>query len=500
MPPIEAVLEENQALKGRVASLSERVTDLETQLAWFKKQIFGTGKNERQDQAQLMLVLGQLEAKLAEAKTETVTYDRKKPGAPRLPPGEIFEHLPVKETIEIIPAEVKADPDLYERIGEETTFEVDIVQPQLFKRLIVRPKYRHLLDRSRPPLVAPAMKRPVVGGYASAGLMAYVVVSKYAHHLPLFRQEQMSVRWGAKLSRKSMADWVGVVGERLEPICLRMKKRLIDGPYLQADESPVKCQDPDAPSGKTSTGYLWAISRPGGDVVFEWRMSRRHEEADSLLAGFSGILQADGYQAYSNFAEANKQVVRVGCFAHARRYFHEALPTAPVAAGFMLRLIGHLYHMENEWDERKVEPGLRAHLRQRDFELTLRLLRKAALMLVRRSRPTSPLGEACTYLLNQWETMVAHCDHGCTKLDNNLMENAIRGSALGKKNFLFIGHPGAGDRSAVIYSIIASCARHRIDPLAYIRDVLGRLPAMTTREDLDALIPARWKPAPVLVQ
>ena len=137
MPPIEAVLEENRALKGRVESLGERVADLETQLAWFKKKVFGTGKNERQDQAQLMLVLGQLEAKLAEAKTETVTYERKKSGAPRQPTGEVFEHLPVKETIEIIPPEVTADPDLYERIGEETTFEVDIVQPQLFKRLIM---------------------------------------------------------------------------------------------------------------------------------------------------------------------------------------------------------------------------------------------------------------------------------------------------------------------------------------------------------------------------
>ena len=102
------------------------------------------------------------------------------------------------------------------------------------------------------------------------------------------------------------------------------------------------------------------------------------------------------------------------------------------------------------------------------------------------------------YLLNQWDTLAAHCDHGCTRLDNNLMENAIRGSALGKKNFLFIGHPDAGERSAIIYSIIASCARHQIDPLAYLRDVLTRLPAMTTSDDLDALTPARWKPVPAI--
>src|SRR5476651_2639890 len=218
MPPIEAVLEENQALKGRVATLSEKVAELELQLALFKKQIFGTGKNEKQDKTQLLLKLGQLETKLLEARTATITYERREPSAPRPPAEAVFAHLPVKERIEIIPPQVQADPTLYERIGEETTFEVDIIPPQLFKRLIVRPKYRHALDRSRPPLVAPAPKRPVEGGYASAELIA--------------------------------------------------------GPYLQADETPVRCQDPDAPVGKTSLGYLWAISRPGEDVVFDWRMSR----------------------------------------------------------------------------------------------------------------------------------------------------------------------------------------------------------------------------------
>jgi transposase len=217
------------------------------------------------------------------------------------------------------------------------------------------------------------------------------------------------------------------------------------------------------------------------------------------LEGFTGILQADGYQAYASFAKEHKGVVRVGCFAHARRGYHEALDTAPVAAGFMLRLIGNLYHLENEWNERGVEPGQRAQLRQRDFELTLRLLRKAAILLARRSRPKSPLGKACKYLINQWDTLVAHCAHGCTQLDNNLMENAIRPSAIGKKNFLFIGHPGAGDRSAIIYSIIVSCQRRGIDPLAYMQDVLSRLPGMTNQDDLGALTPARWQPAAALV-
>jgi transposase len=290
-------------------------------------------------------------------KTERVSYERRKPGAPRQPPGEIFDKLPVRETIEIIPPEVKADPDLYERIGEETTFEVDIVHPQLYKRMIVRPKYRHRLDRSRPPLVAPAMKRPFAGGYASAGLVSYVVLSKYAHHLPLYRQEQMSARWGAKLSRKTMADWVGGAADWFRPIYLRMREGLIRVPTCRPMKLRSAARIRTKAERENLLGWLWAISRPGDDVVFDWRLSRKHEEADTLLAGFTGVLQADGYQAYASFAKEHKGVVRVGCFAHARRGFHEALDTAPVAAGFMLRLIGNLYHMEHEWDERGVEPG-----------------------------------------------------------------------------------------------------------------------------------------------
>jgi len=126
----------------------------------------------------------------------------------------------------------------------------------------------------------------------------------------------MSARWGAKLSRKTMADWVGGSADWFRPIYLRMREGLIRGPYLQADETPVRCQDPDEPSGKTFLGWLWAISRPKDDVVFEWRLTRKHEEADSLLAGFTGVLQADGYAAYASFAKDHKGVVRVGCFAH----------------------------------------------------------------------------------------------------------------------------------------------------------------------------------------
>jgi len=488
MPPIEVVLEENRSLK-------EEIAVLRAQIDWLKKQVFGGGKSEKINRAQLLLQLDILE-KQEEAvrKLESISYERQKPSKTRQAPAEQFKDLPVDETIEIVPEEVKAHPEMFEQIGQEETFEVDIVPPRLFKRRIVRPKFRHQLDRTRPPVVAAAPVRLVQGGYASAGLMAWVALSKYADHLPLYRQERMFERWGAKIPRQTMADWIGVVADTLEPVYKRMLQGLREGGYLQADETPVRCHDPDAKRGKTVQGYLWVVSRPGGDVVFNWRMSRKHDELRSLLTGYRGTLQADGYQAYSGLAKDNEKIEYVGCWAHARRPFHEALKESPVAAAHILRLIGHLYRYEREWKEKGLTgPALRASLRSSHFGLTLQLLKRSAASLSRRVRPTSQLGKACSYLLNQWIPLNAHAHLGHTEIDNNLVENAIRPSAVGKKNWLFIGRPGAGDRSAILYSIIVSCRRHGIEPLEYLRDVLTKLPAMTNQDNLTPLLPSNWK-------
>lgn len=489
MPPAEQLYAENLELKGVVAQL-------QAQVAWLKKQLFGGGKSEKLDRAQLLLRLGELEKLAAAARpAQTLTYERAAPQARTLP-AETFAHLPVRETIEIVPEAVRQEPELYERIGEERTFEVDVVPPQLFKREIVRPKYRRKADRSVPPVIAPAPKRALAGGYASAGLLAWIALGKYVDHAPLYRLEQMSARWGATICRQTMCGWIEVTAQWLEPLYKRMHAQLLAGDYLQADETPVKCHDPDQKRGTTTPGWLWVISRPRGDVVFDWRLSRRHGELTSLLDGFEGVLQSDGYAAYPAFAAANPAVNWVGCWAHARRKYHEAQAESPKAARLVLRLIARLYRLERHWDETAMnEPAARARLRQTQFARTLRWLHALALTLRTRVLPQSGLGKACDYLLGHWKPLTAHLRHGQTRLDNNLVENAIRPSALGKKNWLFIGHPDAGQRSAIIYSIVVSCQRHGKDPLAYLRDVLTRLPAMTNQDNLDALTPANWQPA-----
>ena len=304
MPSTEQIIQEYPQMKAENEVLR-------AQVVWLKQQLFGGGQSEKLERAQLALGLGEPAAPPMPAPLQQVTYERAAPTA-RVLPADNFAHLPVSATIELIPEEVKADPAAYERIGEERSFEIDVVAPQLVKREIIRPKYRHKTDRSRPPVVAPAPARAVAGGYASAGLLAWVTLSKYVEHQPLYRQEQMSERWGARISRQSMADWIATVAQWLQPIYRLMHRELLEGDYVQADETPIRCNDPDEKRGGTSQGWLWVISRPGGDVVFDWRLSRRHGEATSLLRGFRGVLQSDAYPAYGNFARENPGVEVAG--------------------------------------------------------------------------------------------------------------------------------------------------------------------------------------------
>ena len=264
--------------------------------------------------------------------------------------------------------------------------------------------------------------------------------------------------------------------------------------HLEA-ETQIRCNDPDEKRGGTSEGWLWVISLPGEDVGFDWRLSRRHGELTSLIEDYGGILQSDGYGVYEAYAKEHPKVIWVACWAHARRKFFEAEAENPKAVRFVLRIISWLYEAEARWDEHALTPAQRRTNRQRYFTSPLYWLKKVVIGLRERARPKSGLGKACDYLLWCWAPLPAHLQHGETRLDNNLVENAIRPSVIGKKNWLFIGHPDAGQRSAVIYSIVVSCQRRGIEPLDYLRDVLSRLPTMTTRDNLDALTPARWKPA-----
>lgn len=308
----------------------------------------------------------------------------------------------------------------------------------------------------------------------------------------------MSRQWGAQLSRQTMADWVRIAAEWAEPIYKLMLAELLRGQYLQCDETPVKFIDPDEKGHRAEQGYLWVVSAPGGDVVFDWRLTRRHGELTTLLTDdYVGLVQSDGYEAYDAYAAKRQGVLRIGCWAHARRKFFEAQKYSPRIANAALRMIRRMYQREREWDEQNLDPEQRQAARmdwKTGIARTMKSLKRLAVWARERALPKSPLGTACNYLLSQYEPLVQHLRFGQTRLDNNLVANAIRPSCIGKKNWLFIGHPEAGQRSAILYSLIVSCQRHGKDPLAYLRDLLTRLPTMTNQDDLRPLLPVNWQP------
>ncbi len=218
------------ALAAEKVALEQENALLRAQIELLKRKLFGTSQSERVDRDQMLLALAELE-KLAAAQAELpkpqqINYERQ-PGQPRRTPAEAFAKLPVQETVVIVPEEVKADPEAFEQISEERTFEVDVTPPKLFKREFVRPKYRRKADASRPPVVAPAPARVANGGYVSAGLMAWVVVAKYLDHQPLFRQEQQFARWGAEISRQTMVEWICQAANWTEPIYKLMRQKLL---------------------------------------------------------------------------------------------------------------------------------------------------------------------------------------------------------------------------------------------------------------------------------
>ena len=479
------------SLEEENAELQDENAELRAQLEWFKRNLIGTGKSEKLDALQTRLGLDDTSTEAPEPKKQTITYERRKSSKRELP-AERFANLPVKETVEILPDEVRANPDLYERIGiAEETFEVRITPPSLWKRKLVRPKFRHKLDRSLPPLLAAAPPRVIEGGYASAQLIAYIALNKYLYHLPLYRQEKMSAHWGAQLSRKSMADWIASVADWFNPIYGLMHRNLLEGGYVQADETPVRFNEPDQKKGKTTQGYLCVIGKPGSDVVFDWQLSRAHKRVTKLLTGFKGLLQSDGYEAYESLAKNDDAITRTACWAHVRRKFVEAAKEYPQIQ-LLLSQISALYQWERKWRGRLSADG-RSKLRKLCFASHLRIIRKTAERLAARCRPKSKSGKACQYLFGQWDALLVQLEHGESEIDNNLIENAIRPSAVGKKNFLFIGSPEAGQRSAIIYSIVVSCERHGINPLAYMTDVLEKLPSMSNQDDLSPLLPSNWK-------
>jgi len=455
------------------------------------RRVFGSS-SERLNRAQLELLLElpqpvPHEALPAPEKQLRLPFPRRQ-RAERLP-----ENLPVVEEV-IDPEAVKEQPQAWRCIGQEVSEQLDYEPARFLRRRIVRRKYVHRTDRDSVPVIAALPERLLDRSLPAPGLLAHILVSKYCDHLPLYRQEQIFLRrHRVHLPRQTLARWVGLAAEWLKPIYEHIRTGVMAGGYVQVDETPINYLEPGY--GRARQGYLWTGSRPRGDVFYHWEQSRAAACLNAIVPpNFSGTLQCDGYSAYRAFAHDRGPGIRLaGCWAHVRRKFYDALELSPRTAGWIVRQIQHLYQVEASLRQQGAGPQLRKAQRESQSRPVVQRIQRALVRLKSSGGhlPQSLMGQAIDYTLGQWSTLEIYLDDGRVEVDNNLVENAIRPTALGKKNWLFMGKAAAGERGAILYTVIESCRRRGVEPYGYLRDVLGRLPSMTNRQ-IPEITPEAW--------
>ena len=506
MTPLEARLtQETEALRSKLETALLENKLLREKVDLLVRKMFSKS-SEQLDDAQLTLLLqgGDDEPKkdLASSSDATGLEAELAKGEKELRPSKparserklrIPEHLPVSETILIEPEEVKADPQAWRKIGEAVTEQLDYQPGKFSRKLLVRPKYVRIEQPYEAPITAelPTMQDK---GIAAPGLIAQVIVAKYCDHLPLYRQEQIyKLRHGIELPRQTLARWIEQAAQWLRPIYERIHTGVLDGGYVQADETVIEYLQPG--NGQTKHGYFWTLKRPGQDAVFVWSTTRAADNIRAIVPeSYRGIIGADGYSAYqSHAAGSNGRITLAACWAHVRRKFDEARTSSPRAAAQILRLIQQLYRIEKQLRENKVSPKLRAVVRQQQSQPIVERIGSLLRAWKRKQRhlPQSLMGKAIDYTLHLWPHLQIYLSNGQVEIDNNLVENAIRPTAVGKKNWLFIGQAEAGQRSAILFTIIEACRHRSIDPWEYLQEVLTRLPTMTNQQ-IEGVTPEAW--------
>src|SRR6202162_5844683 len=374
-------------------------------------------------------------------------------------------------------------------IGYDESEQLDVEPVRYFVRVTKREK--RACRRCSTVTAAPLAERIVEKGLASDAVVINTIVAKYCDHLPLYRQAVMiEHEAGVEIGRATLDGWVMRAGELLGPIVGAMRRDLLSASYLQADETPVPVQMHDR-RGENHQAYLWQYGKPGGETVFDFCLGRGREGPRKFLGQWEGILQTDGYAAYDDIG--GPKLVHVGCWAHARRKFVDAVKMNPqdAAAVAMVTRMDALFLIDRDARRRALSAEERLAQRSEYAEEWLHEIRQACLGLLRESLPKSALGQAAAYTLNMWTKLRRCFDYGEVELSNNLAENSMRPVALGRKNWLHVGSAQAGPKVAAILSVVQSCRRLGVPVKDYL---LAVLPGMARRKlsDIANLTPARW--------
>jgi transposase len=465
-------------LEEEILLLKAENSDLQFQVDQMKRLLFGA-KRERfiknEDENQLSLPFEVEEDKSPEREQEVITYVKEKnkrknhPGRLALP-----SHLPVEEII----LEPKEDTTGLKCIGKEVTDQLELVPAKLYIKRYIRPKYIRPTDSeelNHEGIIASLPTFPIEKGVAGCGLLSQIMVDKFVDHLPMYRQIERFKRDAITIPSSTINGWQESVCNLLEPLYEALIFRVLSQGYLQVDETPIQVLDRNK-KGKTHRGYHWVYYSPLEKIVFfDYNHGRSREGPKKLLKDFKGYLQTDGYNVYEYFGE-RKDITLVNCMAHARRYFEKALPYDKKRAEIAMEMFQKLYAVERRAREENLLPEQRHTLRLDESLPVMNELGKWIVETYKTSVPKSPMGKATAYCIERWDNLLAYLEDGHLEIDNNLVENAIRPVALGRKNYLFAGSQRGAERAAMFYSFFGTCKMNNVNPFEWLKKVLEIIP------------------------
>lgn len=490
-----------EALKAMIVAQSEQNARLETLITALRQAMFGR-KSEKAYPDQFELALEDIETGIAQVEAEGEANPMVTPTRTSKPRktnrGSLPKHLPrIEEVIE--PDSTACDCGAERHIiGEDVSERLDIVPAQFRVIVTRRPKYA-CRSCEEGIVQAPAPSHLIPGGLPSEATVAYVLVSKYADHLPLYRQAQIYSRQGIDLDRSTLAAWVGRAAFELRPVFDALIHDLKQSTKLFMDETRAPVLDPGRK--KTKTGYFWALARddrawngpePPG-VAFTYAPGRSGQYAEDILGGFSGILQVDGYAGYNRLRKRQAQDIQLAyCWAHARRKLHEVAQTGTTPiADEGLQQIAALYRVEKSI--RGFSPHERLAVRQERSKPIIHAFETWLSTNRARVSEKAPLGEALKYIARFWDGLCLFLSDGRIEMDSNAVERTIRPIALNRKNALFAGHDAGAQNWATIASLIETCKLNAIDPHAWLTETLKAIVNGHKQSDIDALLPWNYK-------
>lgn len=467
-----------------------KVTELTHRLSQLERLIFGSRHerfipNTSPEQLGLGLVTQTVQSTPAPVQTIEYTRKQRKESTEKVQTGRM--KLPADLPREQVILEPEGDVSGLKKIGEEITEELERIPGKLFVRQYVRPKYAKANGEG--VLIAELPARPIDKGIPGPGLLAQIVIDKYTDHLPVHRQIQRFEREGIKLSSSTLTDWIGGTCALLEPLYEVLKAKVLSSHYLQADETPIKVLDKDK-KGTTHRGYHWVYHAPVERLVlFDYREGRGREGPQEILNHFTGHLQTDGYAVYQDF-DTKPGITLFHCMAHARRKFDEAKDNDLARASYALTEIQKVYAIERQAKNEGLTTEQCYALRQEQSIPILNELKAWMLENYKMVLPKSTIGQALHYSLERFDKLMRYTSDGKLEIDNNLIENAIRPVAIGRKNYLFAGSHNGAKRAAMLYSFLGTCKINDVNPFEWLKNTLEVIPTFPIKK-LHKLIPRK---------